>query len=77
MLAYGQTGSGKTHSMGGGSDVSLNKDPKEMGIIPRVIQELFAGIGDLKDRYDFTVKVSYLEVCTCLVSFLIYLVLIS
>lgn len=47
--------------MGGCYEASLNEDETEMGIIPRVIRELFNGISDRKDS-DFNVKVSYLEV---------------
>ncbi|XP_061164849.1 chromosome-associated kinesin KIF4-like [Saccostrea echinata] len=61
VLAYGQTGSGKTFTMGGCYEASLNEDEVEMGIIPRVIKELFNGITDKSDS-DFTVKVSYLEI---------------
>ncbi|XP_078326177.1 chromosome-associated kinesin KIF4-like isoform X2 [Crassostrea virginica] len=61
VLAYGQTGSGKTFTMGGCYEASLNEDETEMGIIPRVIRELFNGISDRKDS-EFNVKVSYLEI---------------
>lgn len=47
--------------MGGCYEASLNEDETEMGIIPRVIRELFNGISDRKDS-EFNVKVSYLEV---------------
>lgn len=47
--------------MGGCYEASLNEDETEMGIIPRVIRELFNGINERKNS-DFTVKVSYLEV---------------
>ena len=61
VLAYGQTGSGKTHSMGGGwGEHSGTED--EVGIIPRVIKELFDGIENAKDNFSFVVRVSYLEV---------------
>ena len=62
VLAYGQTGSGKTYSMGGGYGVSMETSDDIMGVIPRVIRELFAHIESLTDQ-DITVKVSYLEVC--------------
>ena len=62
MLAYGQTGSGKTHTMGGGwGEHSGTAD--EVGIIPRVIGELFGGIEEARERFVFVVRVSYLEVC--------------
>ena len=62
VLAYGQTGSGKTHTMGGGYGVSLETDNDVVGVIPRVIRELFSGIKDVEDKFEFVVKVSYLEV---------------
>ena len=62
VLAYGQTGSGKTYSMGGGYGVSLDSDEEMVGIIPRVIRDLFAGIKDLEQKYQFVIRVSYLEV---------------
>jgi len=38
ILAYGQTGSGKTFTMG--SNTTYETDPKESGIIPRVMKEV-------------------------------------
>ena len=61
VLAYGQTGSGKTYTMGGCYEASLNQDEEAMGIIPRILRDLFIGINE-REEYDFTVKVSYLEV---------------
>ena len=61
VLAYGQTGSGKTYSMGGGYGICMDTDDSIVGIIPRVIRDLFSGIEERKD-FSFTVKVSYLEV---------------
>uniref|UniRef100_A0A3Q3AIB3 Kinesin family member 21A n=1 Tax=Kryptolebias marmoratus TaxID=37003 RepID=A0A3Q3AIB3_KRYMA len=42
VFAYGQTGSGKTYTMGTGFDVNIGED--ELGIIPRAVNHLFAGI---------------------------------
>ena len=39
VLAYGQTGSGKTHTMGSGNCEDV--DDEELGIIPRVISQIF------------------------------------
>lgn len=39
ILAYGQTGSGKTHTMGSSSSMRLSEE--QIGIIPRVIQQVF------------------------------------
>ncbi|XP_076467729.1 chromosome-associated kinesin KIF4A-like isoform X3 [Babylonia areolata] len=61
VLAYGQTGSGKTYSMGGCYEASLNQDEEAMGIIPRILRDLFNGITERTD-YTFKVTVSYLEI---------------
>ena len=69
VLAYGQTGSGKTHTMGGGwGEHSGTAD--EVGIIPRVIGELFGGIEEARERFVFVVRVSYLEVCSLVIGLL-------
>jgi kinesin family protein 4/21/27 len=60
VLAYGQTGSGKTYSMGGAYTSEQENEPT-VGVIPRVIQMLFKEI-DKKSDFEFTLKVSYLEV---------------
>jgi kinesin family protein 4/21/27 len=60
VLAYGQTGSGKTYSMGGAYTSEQENEPT-VGVIPRVIQLLFKEI-DKKTDFEFTLKVSYLEV---------------
>ncbi|XP_067325832.1 chromosome-associated kinesin KIF4-like isoform X2 [Anolis sagrei] len=60
VLAYGQTGSGKTYSMGGAYIASQENDPI-VGVIPRVIKLLFQEI-QAKTDWDFSLKVSYLEI---------------
>ncbi|KAM6151861.1 chromosome-associated kinesin KIF4A [Rhynchocyon petersi] len=60
VLAYGQTGSGKTYSMGGTYTAAQENEPT-VGVIPRVIQLLFREI-DKKSDFEFTLKVSYLEI---------------
>ena len=67
VLAYGQTGSGKTHTMGSGYSslqcVTSNFD--EVGVIPRVLYDLFQTIEDEKkndSKSKFTVRVSFVEV---------------
>nr|XP_003412731.2 chromosome-associated kinesin KIF4A [Loxodonta africana] len=60
VLAYGQTGSGKTYSMGGAYTAAQENEPT-VGVIPRVIQLLFREI-DRKSDFEFTLKVSYLEI---------------
>ncbi|XP_067664129.1 chromosome-associated kinesin KIF4A-like [Haliotis asinina] len=62
VLAYGQTGSGKTFTMGGCYEASLTQDEEQMGVIPRVLRELFQGIDERKDETDFSISVSYLEI---------------
>ncbi|XP_023590432.1 chromosome-associated kinesin KIF4A-like [Trichechus manatus latirostris] len=60
VLAYGQTGSGKTYSMGGAYTAAQENEPT-VGVIPRVIQLLFREV-DKKSDFEFTLKVSYLEI---------------
>lgn len=58
ILAYGQTGSGKTFTMGS----SISTKPEEEGIIGRVIKELFSEIERKKDKIEFILKISFLEI---------------
>jgi len=62
VLAYGQTGSGKTYTMGGAYGISIEGIEEMTGIIPRVIIDLYSGIEERADSFDFVVKISYLEV---------------
>lgn len=73
VFAYGQTGSGKTTTMTGYShvvdnqdlvsndDVILWRNPKDMGIVPRLIKDIFASI-KLKKDHEFSIQVSYVEI---------------
>ena len=75
MLAYGQTGSGKTHTMGSGyqslnsalsetnQELNIN-DLDDVGIIPRVLADLFDRIeyDQRQNGTKYTVKVSLIEV---------------
>ena len=54
IFAYGQTGSGKTHTMEG--------PPHDRGVYYRAIEELFKGIADRSDNYEYSVKISLLEI---------------
>ena len=54
VLAYGQTGSGKTYTMG-----TNNEIPE--GVIPRAVRTIFNKIAVLKDQYDFSVRVAFIE----------------
>jgi len=59
IFAYGQTGSGKTFTMEG---PSLDSGSSLRGMIPRVIDTLFEGIGAADACIEFTVKVSVVEI---------------
>lgn len=77
VFAYGQTSSGKTTTMTGYShvaegiddtadilsrdDVVLWKHPKDMGVVPRLIKDLFNSIKMKKD-HEFSIQVSYVEI---------------
>ncbi|CAD6199177.1 unnamed protein product [Caenorhabditis auriculariae] len=56
IFAYGQTGSGKSYTMMGKSN-----DPVEMGIIPRLCNDLFSRI-DNKQDVQCSIEVSYMEI---------------
>ena len=60
VLAYGQTGSGKTYTMGSAA-LSAGADD-EIGVIPRVIQDVFAGIKKRRGVSECTVRCAFLEV---------------
>mmetsp|Transcript_95993 Transcript_95993/g.210051 ORF Transcript_95993/g.210051 Transcript_95993/m.210051 type:complete len:1223 (-) Transcript_95993:564-4232(-) len=53
LFAYGQTGAGKTFTMAG--------VPGQLGVSPRTIQEVFKVIEAGKDRFEYTVMGSMLE----------------
>lgn len=53
LFAYGQTGAGKTFTMAG--------TPNEPGVAPRTIQEIYRVIDKGKDRFNYTVMASMLE----------------
>ena len=54
LFAYGQTGSGKTHTMEG--------PPHDRGVNFRAVSELFRVIAERTDEYEYTVKMSVLEI---------------
>ncbi|KDO29826.1 hypothetical protein SPRG_19713 [Saprolegnia parasitica CBS 223.65] len=56
VLAYGQTGSGKTHTMQG----DMNPSSDERGLIPRVVQQLFASLA--ASQTVFTCDCSFFEI---------------
>mmetsp|Transcript_96986 Transcript_96986/g.278680 ORF Transcript_96986/g.278680 Transcript_96986/m.278680 type:complete len:1237 (-) Transcript_96986:58-3768(-) len=53
LFAYGQTGAGKTFTMAG--------VPGQLGISPRTIQEIFDVTNRNKDRFEYTIMASMLE----------------
>ncbi|KAK5602644.1 Kinesin-1 heavy chain [Crenichthys baileyi] len=57
IFAYGQTSSGKTHTMEG----KLH-DPEMMGIIPRIVEDIFNYIYSMDENSEFHIKVSYFEI---------------
>lgn len=63
VLAYGQTGSGKTFTMGSAHTVSKDGiTDKSCGVIPRVIKDIFDGIEERSNKFEFVVKVWYAEI---------------
>lgn len=51
--------------MGGYYEAAHEQNEEEMGIIPRILRDLYSGIQDHPDSL-FKIKVSYLEVSVCL-----------
>ena len=62
ILAYGQTGSGKTHTMGTAASADGMADDGSVGIIPRVIRDIFRCVHERETTHMHTVKVSFLEI---------------
>jgi hypothetical protein len=54
IIAYGQTGAGKTYTL-------CELSPGRAGIIPRALATLFDRIDRMGDRYEFSVKLTYLQ----------------
>ncbi|KHJ91375.1 kinesin motor domain protein [Oesophagostomum dentatum] len=58
IFAYGQTGGGKSYTMMGKPG-----DENEMGIIPRLCNDLFARVAENQDtNVQYSVEVSYMEI---------------
>uniref|UniRef100_A0A4X1UDX5 Kinesin-like protein n=1 Tax=Sus scrofa TaxID=9823 RepID=A0A4X1UDX5_PIG len=57
IFAYGQTSSGKTHTMEG----KLH-DPEGMGIIPRIVQDIFNYIYSMDENLEFHIKKNFVNV---------------
>src|SRR5436305_1348511 len=58
VFAYGQTGAGKSYTMMG-SDID---DEESKGIIPRIVEQIFASILASPGTIEYTVRVSYMEI---------------
>jgi hypothetical protein len=59
--AHRQTGAGKTYTMG--TSFSASDNPCDFGVVPRVVEDLFAMIaGRVGHDLHVTVRVSYLEI---------------
>lgn len=58
VFAYGQTGAGKSYTMMG-SDID---DTEGKGIIPRIVEQIFASILTSPSNIEYTVRVSYMEI---------------
>lgn len=58
VFAYGQTGAGKSYTMMG-SDID---DEENRGVIPRIIEQIFASIMSSPSTIEYTVRVSYMEI---------------
>lgn len=57
VLAYGQTSSGKTFTMEG-----VIGDNEKMGVIPRMVHDVFETISNAEEHIEFQLKVSICEV---------------
>ena len=58
VFAYGQTGAGKSYTMMG-SDI---EDEQGKGVIPRIVEQIFASILVSPSNIEYTVRVSYMEI---------------
>lgn len=58
VFAYGQTGAGKSYTMMGGD---IDNDVSK-GIIPRIVEQIFASILISPGNIEYTVRVSYMEI---------------
>ncbi|PKA52667.1 Kinesin-like protein FLA10 [Apostasia shenzhenica] len=58
VLAYGQTGSGKTYTMG----TNYMGEGSSEGIIPKVLERIFLKVDEMKERSEFLIRVSFIEI---------------
>ncbi|KAI9672879.1 MAG: Kinesin heavy chain [Trizodia sp. TS-e1964] len=57
VFAYGQTGAGKSYTMMG----DMEQEEKR-GVIPRIVEQIFASILASPGNIEYTVRVSYMEI---------------
>uniref|UniRef100_A0A8C7W430 Kinesin-like protein n=1 Tax=Oncorhynchus mykiss TaxID=8022 RepID=A0A8C7W430_ONCMY len=57
IFAFGQTSSGKTHTMEVRQSEGSLHDPDGMGIIPRIVQDIFNYIYSMDENLEFHIKV--------------------
>ncbi|RDA88711.1 hypothetical protein CP532_4132 [Ophiocordyceps camponoti-leonardi (nom. inval.)] len=58
VFAYGQTGAGKSYTMMG----TNIDDEAGRGVIPRIVEQIFASIMSSPSTIEYTVRVSYMEI---------------
>ena len=58
VFAYGQTGAGKSYTMMG-TDIDNDEG---RGVIPRIVEQIFASILSSPETIEYTVRVSYMEI---------------
>lgn len=58
VFAYGQTGAGKSYTMMG---TNIDED-EGRGVIPRIVEQIFASIMSSPGTIEYTVRVSYMEI---------------
>ncbi|KAI3929248.1 hypothetical protein MKX01_006484 [Papaver californicum] len=58
VLAYGQSGSGKMYTMG----TNYSGDTNGGGIIPKVMDAIFAKVKETKETHKFLIRISFIEV---------------
>lgn len=58
VFAYGQTGAGKSYTMMG---TDIDSDDGR-GVIPRIVEQIFASILSSPSTIEYTVRVSYMEI---------------
>ncbi|KAI3958707.1 hypothetical protein MKW98_030372 [Papaver atlanticum] len=58
VLAYGQSGSGKTYTMG----TNYSGDTNGGGIIPKVIDAIFAKVKETKETHKYLIRISFVEI---------------